>query len=106
MGRLRPGVSREQANQDLETHAADRGGVPNDHLGTNTITLDPMWRSPFGANGHMASTLPILLAIAATVLLLTCANVATLYCAVCVAAARNRNPTVGWVQVACAFSGR
>jgi predicted permease len=44
----------------------------------NTITLDPMWRSPFGANGYMAATLPILLAIAGAVLLLTCANVATL----------------------------
>ena len=51
---------------------------PNDHLGVNTITLDPMWRSPFGANIYMASTLPILLAIAGVVLLLTCANVATL----------------------------
>ena len=37
-----------------------------------------MWRSPFGANGYMAATLPILLAIAGVVLLLTCANVATL----------------------------
>ncbi len=37
-----------------------------------------MWRSPFGANGYMATTLPILLAIAGVVLLLTCANVATL----------------------------
>ncbi len=27
---------------------------PNDHLGVNTITLDPMWRSPFGANIYMA----------------------------------------------------
>ena len=51
---------------------------PNDHLGVNTITLDPMWRSPFGANGYMALSLPILLAIAGVVLLLTCANVATL----------------------------
>ncbi len=51
---------------------------PGDHLGTNTITLDPMWRSPFGANGYMATTLPMLLAIAGMVLLLTCANVATL----------------------------
>ena len=51
---------------------------PDDHLGVNTITLDPMWRSPFGANGYMARSLPILLAIAGVVLLLTCANVATL----------------------------
>ena len=34
-------------------------------LGENRITLDPMWRSPSGANGYMAATLPILLAFAA-----------------------------------------
>src|SRR5580704_307311 len=79
VGRLRPGVSREQANQDLEiVMRRIVSAYPDDHLGTNTITLDPMWRSPFGANGYMAATLPILLAIAGVVLLLTCANVATL----------------------------
>ncbi len=79
LGRLRPGVSREQANQDLETIMRRIvAAYPNDHLGTNTITLDPMWRSPFGANQYMATTLPILLSIAGIVLLLTCANVATL----------------------------
>jgi predicted permease len=79
LGRLRPGVSRERATQDLETIMRRIvAAYPNDHLGTNTITLDPMWRSPFGANGYMAATLPILLAIAGVVLLLTCANVATL----------------------------
>ena len=79
VGRLRPGVSREQANQDLETIMRRIvAAYPDDHLGTNTITLDPMWRSPFGANGYMATSLPILLAIAGIVLLLTCANVATL----------------------------
>ena len=79
LGRLRPGMSREQATKDLETIMRRIvAAYPNDHLGTNTITLDPMWRSPFGANGYMAATLPILLAIAGVVLLLTCANVATL----------------------------
>src|SRR6202167_2441573 len=79
IGRLRPGVSRVQAAQDLDTlmhHIV--AAYPDDHLGENRITLDPMWRSPFGANGYMAATLPILLAFAAVVLLLTCANVATL----------------------------
>jgi predicted permease len=79
IGRLRPGVSRDQAAQDLDTlmhHIVAE--YPDDHLGENRITLDPMWRSPFGANGFMAATLPILLAFAAVVLLLTCANVATL----------------------------
>lgn len=79
LGRLRPGVSRQKATQDLDTlmrHLVT--AYPNDHLGLNTIALDPMWRSPFGANGYMALSLPILLAIAGMVLLLTCANVATL----------------------------
>ncbi len=79
IGRLRPGVRRDQAAQDLDTlmrHIV--AAYPDDHLGENRITLDPMWRSPFGANGYMAATLPILLAFAGLVLLLTCANVATL----------------------------
>jgi predicted permease len=79
IGRLRPGVSRGQAAQDLDTlmhHIV--AAYPNEHLGENRIMLDSMWRSPFGANGYMAATLPILLGIAGLVLLLTCANVATL----------------------------
>ncbi len=79
LGRLRPGVSRDRATQDLQTIMQRIvAAYPNDHLGVNTITLDPMWRSPFGANIYMATTLPILLAISGIVLLLTCANVATL----------------------------
>src|ERR1700757_3710640 len=79
IGRLRPGVSLGQAAQDLDTvmrHIV--AAYPDQHLGDNRITLDPMWRSPLGANGYMAATLPILLAFAAVVLLLTSANVATL----------------------------
>jgi predicted permease len=79
LARLRPGTSRELANADLETIMQRIvAAYPNDHLGNNTITLDPMWRSPFGANGYMAVSLPVLLAIAGVVLLLTCVNVATL----------------------------
>jgi predicted permease len=79
IGRLRPGVSLGQAAQDLDTVMHNIvAAFPDQHLGDNRITLDPMWRSPFGANGLMATTLPILLAFAALVLLLTCANVATL----------------------------
>lgn len=79
IGKLRPEITRERATQDLETIMQRLvAAYPNEHLGVNTITLDPMWRSPFGGNGYMASMLPILLAIAGVVLLLTCANVATL----------------------------
>jgi predicted permease len=79
IGRLRSGMSRGQAAQDLDTQMHHIVvAYPDQHLGDNRITLDPMWRSPFGANGYMAATLPILLAFAGLVLLLTSANVATL----------------------------
>ena len=79
MGRLRPGVSRQSAAQELEVLMRQLvAQYPNDHAGMNTIHLDPLWRSPFGANLYLASSLPILLAIAGAVLLLTCANIATL----------------------------
>ena len=79
MGRLQPGVSRQSATADLETLMRRLvAEYPNDHLGVNTITLDPLWRSPFGANVYLAASLPFLLAIAGVVLLLTSANVATL----------------------------
>ena len=79
MGRLRPGVSQRQATQDVEGIMRRLvAAYPAAHPGVNTITLDPLWRSPFGGNGYFAASLPVLLAFAALVLLLTCANVATL----------------------------
>ncbi|HLJ76161.1 MAG TPA: ABC transporter permease [Acidobacteriaceae bacterium] len=90
MGRMRPGVSRRAATQDLE--GIMRGLVaeyPASHLGANTITLDPLWRSPFGGNVYFSASLPLLLAFAALVLLLTCANVATLMLVRFVARARD-----------------
>ena len=90
MGRLRPGVSRREATQDLETIMRRLvAAYPAAHLGVNTITLDPLWRSPFGGNGYFSGSLPVLLAFAALVLLLTCANVATLMLVRFVGRARN-----------------
>lgn len=79
LGKVRPGVSREQAAEDLDRIMRQIvAAFPDDHQGVNTITLDPLWRSPFGANIYMSRSLPMLLAIATVVLLLTCVNVATL----------------------------
>ena len=79
IGRLRPGVNRLQAERELDGMMRQMvAAYPNDHIGVNTIYLDPMWRSPFGSNVFLAATLPILLLISGVVLLLTCANVATL----------------------------
>src|SRR5208337_4310095 len=51
---------------------------PDSHRGPNQITLDPLWRSPFGPNVYMYKSLFMLLALAAVLLLLACANVANL----------------------------
>jgi predicted permease len=79
MGRLRPDVSRQSATRDLDVLMRQLvAQYPDDHPGVNTITLDPLWRAPFGANIYLSASLPILLGIAGVVLLLTCANIATL----------------------------
>jgi predicted permease len=79
VGKLKPGVDRRQAEGELNllmqqiiehSRNVDRG--------PSQITLDPLWRSPFGANVYLYKTLPMLLGLAAALLLLACANVANL----------------------------
>ena len=79
LGVLRPGVDHRQVENEfnlLMQRIAD--SYPASHLGANQISTDPLWRSPFGANVYLYGTLPILLALAAVLLLLACANVANL----------------------------
>ncbi|HME00962.1 MAG TPA: ABC transporter permease [Terriglobia bacterium] len=79
LGRLRPGINSRQAEGELNLlmqRIAER--FPDDHQGPNQISLDPLWRSPFGANVYLSATLPMLLGLAALLLLLACANVANL----------------------------
>ena len=79
MGRLRPGISRDRAAQDLDLIMRQIAAhYPNEHLGVNTISLDPLWRSPFGANIYIAASMPLLLAVAGVLLFLTGANIATM----------------------------
>jgi predicted permease len=79
VGKLKPGVHRRAAEGELnllmqQIIEASR----NVDRGPSEITLDPLWRSPFGANVYLYKTLPMLLALAAALLLLACANVANL----------------------------
>jgi predicted permease len=78
-GRLKPGVTRRQAEVELDLQMQRIvKQYPDSHRGPNQITLDPLYRSPFGTNVFMYKTLPMLLALAAVLLLLGCANVANL----------------------------
>jgi putative ABC transport system permease protein len=79
LGRLKPGVSPGQAAGNLNLlmqRIAER--FPDQHQGANQISLDPLWRSPFGPNVYLYATLPMLLGLAVMLLLLACANVANL----------------------------
>jgi predicted permease len=80
LGKLRPGVTKNQAEAEL--NLLMQGIVerfPEDHRDrSNEISLDPLWRSRFGLNGYLYKILPMLLGLAAVLLLLACANVASL----------------------------
>ena len=79
LGRLNPGLSREQA-QTESTILLQQIAVqfPDSHRGSNQVTLYPLWRAPNGANGFFSALLPILMGVAGVVLLLACSNVANL----------------------------
>ena len=79
LGKLQPGVDRRQAEGELNLLMQQIIETSrNVDRGPSQITLDPLWRSPFGANVYLYKTLPMLLALAAVLLLLACANVANL----------------------------
>ena len=79
LGRLKPGVTPAQAQAEMNLRMKELvDQYPKDHQGENVVTVYPLWRAPFGANGYLYILLPMLMAIAAAVLLLACANVANL----------------------------
>lgn len=79
LGVLKPGITQDQAQNELNLlmqHIVER--YPATHRDDNRLSLDPLWRSPFGANVYLSGTLTILMALAGLLLLLACANVADL----------------------------
>src|SRR6266850_53049 len=78
MGRLKPGVTREQASASLQNIASQLAETYNrgdDGLGVEVYTLA---REPNGAQQFLLPVLAILMAVAGIVLLIACANVANL----------------------------
>jgi len=78
-GRLKPGVKPEQAQEEMTVRLKrEVRNYPEEHRGHDSVTVNPLWRGPFGANRFLSLLLPMLMTIAAVVLLLACANVANL----------------------------
>ena len=76
--RLKPGVTREQAQQEI---AAVAKRLEKDYPDTNrgrSIKLWPLWQTPFNNAGTLLPTLEIMLAVVIFVLLIACANVGNL----------------------------
>lgn len=79
IGRMKPGVTREQAQAELgNLYGQIAKQYPDSHRSVTTATLYPMWRAPWGANYYLRTILFLLMAISGVVLLLACANVANL----------------------------
>ena len=76
--RLKPGISRAQAQQQVSAIAAR---LQNDYPATNRgrgIGIWPLWQTPFNHARTMGPTLEVMLVVVAFVLLIACANVGNL----------------------------
>ena len=76
--RLKPGVTREQAQTEVSTVAKR---LEADYPATNRgrgFELWPLWQTPFNNAGTLLPTLEIMLAVVVFVLLIACANVGNL----------------------------
>ena len=75
---LKPGVTRDQAQQEISALATR---LETDYPATNRgrgIQLWPLWQTPFNNAGTLLPTLGIMLMVVVFVLLIACANVGNL----------------------------
>lgn len=76
--RLKPGVTRAQAQQQVSAIAAR---LQNDYPATNRqrgIAIWPLWQTPFNQARFVGPTLEVMVIVVAFVLLIACANVGNL----------------------------
>jgi macrolide transport system ATP-binding/permease protein len=77
-GRLKPGVTREQAQEEVSAVAKRlESAYPATNRGRG-FELWPLWQTPFNNAGTLLPTLEIMLAVVVFVLLIACANVGNL----------------------------
>ena len=78
IARLRPGVTFEQARQEVKA-LAERMAVLNANVSEGmSATLLPLWKSPHGPQGLLVGPLRIVMGVCVLLLLIVCANVANL----------------------------
>jgi predicted permease len=76
--RLKPGVTHNQAQQEISAIAARlEAEYPATNRGRG-IRVWPLWETPFNHAGHLLPTLEIMVVVAMFVLLIVCANVGNL----------------------------
>jgi macrolide transport system ATP-binding/permease protein len=76
--RLKPGVGRSQAQQEISAIAAQlQTSYPATNRG-RSIGIWPLWQTPFNHARTMLPTLEVMVAVAAFVFLIACANVGNL----------------------------
>ncbi len=75
---LKPGVSRQQAQAELNSISQRlEKDFPDTNRGHEN-QLVPLWKTPFNGAGNMSSTLAITMAVVFLVLLIACANASNL----------------------------
>ena len=80
---LRPSVSRQQAQAELNSISQRlEKDFPDTNRGHEN-ELVPLWKTPFNGAGNMSPTLAITMAVVFLVLLIACANVSNLLLARC-----------------------
>ena len=78
IARLKPGVTIDQARQEVKA-LAERMAVANADVSEGmSATLLPLWKSPHGPQGLLVGPLRILMGVCVLLLLIVCANVANL----------------------------
>jgi predicted permease len=76
--RLKPGVTRAQAQQEISAIAARlETSFPASNRG-RSLGIWPLWQTPFNNAGTLLPTLEVMVAVVAFVLLIACANVGNL----------------------------
>ena len=78
IARLKPGVTLEQARQEVKALAGRMAVAHADVSEGMSATLLPLWKSPHGPQGLLAGPLRIIMGVCVLLLLIVCANVANL----------------------------